>query len=178
MECLLIFFHFHLLIVLFQCGCAKKIFSLQHTPKGILVHNVICSSNATRNVLENVCFCMKDFWEVRLGSHLLLCMCMWWSYFEILALCMQRCVFIGWWPLVKQQEKKFFLNELYNGLASTLLGLWTPSKVVLGIRAASMKDYLKDWVAISICFVSQGVKRSYLDLLNIYKGHFKISSVL
>lgn len=73
MECLLIFFHFHLLIVLFQCGCAKKIFSLQHTPKGILVHNVICSSNATRNVLENVCFLHERFLgsEIRESSFVL-----------------------------------------------------------------------------------------------------------
>ena len=44
----------------------QKNFSLQHTPKGILVQNVICSSNATRNVLENVCFLHERF----LGSEI------------------------------------------------------------------------------------------------------------
>ena len=52
--------------------CQKNV-SPQHTPKGILVQNVICSSNATRNVLENVCFLHERFLgsEIRESSFVL-----------------------------------------------------------------------------------------------------------
>ena len=55
--------------------CAKKFFSLQHTPKGILVHNVICSSNATRNVLENVCFLHERFLGSEIRESIFYCVC-------------------------------------------------------------------------------------------------------
>ena len=53
----------------------KKIFSLQHTPKGILVHNVICSSNATMNVLENVCFLHERFLGSEIRESIFYCVC-------------------------------------------------------------------------------------------------------
>ena len=53
----------------------KKNFSLQHTPKGILVQNVICSSNATRNVLENVCFLHERVLGSEIRESIFYCVC-------------------------------------------------------------------------------------------------------
>ena len=55
--------------------CEKKFFSLQHTPKGILVHNVICSSNATRDALENVCFLPDRFLGSEIRESIFYCVC-------------------------------------------------------------------------------------------------------
>ena len=53
----------------------KKKISLQHTPKGILVHGVICSSNAIRNALENVCFLRERFLGSEIRESIFYCVC-------------------------------------------------------------------------------------------------------
>jgi len=53
----------------------KKNFSLRHTPKGILVYNVICSSNATRNAQENLCFLHERFLGSEIRESIFHCVC-------------------------------------------------------------------------------------------------------
>jgi len=41
------------------------------------------------------------------------------------------------------QKTIVLVIKLNHGLCCTLRGLWTPSKAVLGIRAASTEDYVE-----------------------------------